>query len=300
MKQTLVILAAGIGSRFGGGIKQLEPVDDCGHIIIDYSVHDAIAAGFRRIIFIIRHDIEADFKAAIGDRIERVCAPLGVEIAYAFQELSDIPGEVPAGRIKPWGTGHALLACDGMIDGPFSVINADDYYGKNGFISAARFLSDDRYGLVGYRLRNTLSDNGGVTRGVCSVTDGELTGITEIKNIVKTPGGAAAEGEPLDTDALVSMNFWCYPKSFLDVLREGFPHFLEQMQDPLKDEYLLPIIADGMLKSGTKFSVLPTDDRWFGVTYLEDKPGVVESLRKLIDSGVYASDLYSDLSEKQA
>lgn len=295
MKQTLVILAAGIGSRFGGGIKQLEPVDDCGHIIIDYSIHDAIAAGFRRIIFIIRHDIEADFRAAIGDRIERVCAPLGVEIAYAFQELDDIPCEVPDGRSKPWGTGHAVLACDGMIDGPFSVINADDYYGKNGFISAQRFLSEGRYGLVGYRLSNTLSENGGVTRGVCSIADGALTGINEIKNIVKTPDGAAADGAALDPGSLVSMNFWCYPQAFMDVLREGFPRFLEQMQDPLKDEYLLPIIADGMLKNGVKFTVLPTDDRWFGVTYLEDKPAVTESFRQLIRDGVYSADLYADL-----
>ena len=297
MKKTLVILAAGIGSRFGSGVKQLQPVDDSGHIIIDYSIHDAIAAGFRKIIFIIRHDIEKDFREVIGDRIERVCAPLGVEIAYAFQELSDIPGEVPDGRVKPWGTGHAVLACQGLIDGPFSVINADDYYGKTGFIKAAEFLSEERYGLVGYRLRNTLSENGGVTRGVCSVSDsGELTGITEIKNIVKTSDGAAAEGAAIDPDSPVSMNFWCYPLSFMDVLRVGFVRFLSEMQDPLKDEYLLPIIADGMLKDGVEFTVLPTDDHWFGVTYQEDKPAVIESFRRLIDSGVYASELYSDLT----
>lgn len=295
MNKTLVILAAGIGSRFGGGIKQLEPVDDFGHIIIDYSIHDAIAAGFRRIIFIIRHDIEADFKAVIGDRIERVCAPLGVEIAYAFQELADIPGELPEGRTKPWGTGHAVLACDGMIDGPFSVINADDYYGKNGFISAAAFLSEDRYGVVGYRLSNTLSDNGGVTRGICSVSDGVLTSIDEVKNIVKTPDGAAADGKAIAPDSPVSMNFWCYPQSFMDELREGFPRFLKELKDPLKDEYLLPIIAGEMLGKGVEFTVLPTDDRWFGVTYQEDKPSVVMSFRQLIDSGVYSADLYSDL-----
>lgn len=295
MKKTLVILAAGIGSRFGGGVKQLQPVDDGGHLIIDYSIHDAIAAGFRRIIFIIRHDIEADFRTVIGDRIERVCAPLGVEIGYAFQELCNIPGEVPEGRVKPWGTGHAVLACDGMLDGSFSVINADDYYGKNGFIKAAEFLDEERYGLVGYRLKNTLSENGGVTRGVCTVDDGDLVGITEVREIVKTPDGAMADGKALAPDSLVSMNFWCYPLSFLDVLREGFPRFLSQMQDPLKEEYLLPIIADGMLKSGTAFTVLPTDDRWFGVTYQEDKPAVVESFRKLIADGVYSADLYSDL-----
>lgn len=296
MKKTLVILAAGIGSRFGGGIKQLEPVDDFGHIIIDYSIHDAVAAGFSRIIFIIRRDIEADFRAVIGNRIESVCAPLGVEIEYAFQALDNIPNDVPEGRVKPWGTGHAVLACDGLIDGPFAVINADDYYGKNGFISAAEFLSDNRYGLIGYRLSNTLSENGGVTRGVCTVTDGALSGIEEIKNIIKTSEGASAGDRALDPDSLVSMNFWCYPASFIDVLRKGFPEFLEQMQDPLKDEYLLPIIADAMIKGGTAFTVLPSEDRWFGVTYREDKPAVVESFRGLISCGAYRPDLYSDLS----
>ena len=293
--KTLVILAAGIGSRFGEGIKQLESVDDHGHIIIDYSIHDAIAAGFRRIIFIIRHDIEADFRAVIGERIESLCALLGVEVAYAFQELADIPGEVPEGRKKPWGTGHAILACDGLIDSPFVVINADDYYGRHGFLKAAAFLESGGYGLVGYILKNTLSENGGVTRGICSVEGGRLTGIAETKNIVKTKAGAEANGEKLDVNALVSMNFWCYPAEFMSVLKKGFPVFLQNMKDPLKEEYLLPIIADGMLKEGVAFSVLPTDDRWFGVTYKEDKPAVAESIRQLIEEGVYREDLYSDL-----
>lgn len=298
MKKTLVILAAGIGSRFGGGIKQLEPIDDYGHIIIDYSIHDAIAAGFNKIIFIIRHDIEADFKAAIGDRISALCAPLGVEIAYAFQELSEASRYCPtvdlSGRTKPLGTGHAILACDGLIDSPFAVINADDYYGKNGFVQAASFLGSS-YGLVGYVLKNTLSDNGGVTRGICSVSDGILTGIKETKNIVKTSTGAAVEGVPVDTESLVSMNFWCYPASFMDVLREGFPKFLANMPDPMKSEYLLPIIADEQLRAGEKFTVLPTDDKWFGVTYKEDKPAVMESFRELIKSGAYSEDLFGDL-----
>jgi len=291
-KKTLVILAAGIGSRFGGGIKQLEPVDDGGHIIMDYSIHDAIQAGFNRIVFIIRRSIESDFRAVIGDRIESVCAPLGIQVAYAFQEM---PAAAPHGREKPLGTGHAVLCCDGLIDSPFAVINADDYYGKNGFLAAADFLPSGGYGLVGYVLKNTLSDNGGVTRGICSVENGRLTGIAETKNIVKTHDGARADGEKVDMDALVSMNFWCCPQSFLDVLRQGFPRFLENMQDPLKDEYLLPVIADGMLKSSIPFTVLPTPDQWFGVTYKEDKPAVTASFRKLIDDGVYAADLYSDL-----
>nr|MBQ4456383.1 nucleotidyltransferase [Clostridia bacterium] len=313
-KKALVILAAGIGSRFGGGIKQLEPIDDYGHIIIDYSIHDAIEAGFRKIVFIIRHDIEEDFRVVIGDRIEAVCAPLGVEVAYAFQELGNIPGKVPEGRTKPWGTGHAVLACDGMLDAPFAVINADDYYGKYGFIKAAEFLETGSYGLVGYQLKNTLSEHGGVTRGICTVENGKLVGIKETKNIVKTADGAEAvisrekdtgdrmqgtgeakkteERKVLDPEALVSMNFWCYPASFIEVLRKGFPEFLKNMSDPLKDEYLLPIIADGMLKEGVEFTVLPTDDKWFGVTYKEDKPAVVESFRQLIKAGVYTEELY--------
>ena len=302
MKKTLVILAAGIGSRFGGGIKQLEPIDNCGHIIIDYSIHDAIAAGFSSVVFIIRHDIERDFKQVIGNRIEAVCAKLGVEVKYAFQELSDIPDfpgkDSACGRTKPWGTGHAVLACKGLIDGPFAVINADDYYGKSGYQKAAAFLAanPDGYALVGYQLKNTLSDHGGVTRGICSLAGSSLIGITETRNIVKTRDGAEANGVKLDPDSLVSMNFWCYPAEFLSVLENGFPQFLANMKDPMKDEYLLPMIADRMLKEGTAFSVLLSEDHWFGVTYQEDKPSVVESFRKLIDSGAYKEDLYSDLS----
>ena len=293
-KKTLVILAAGIGARYGVGIKQLEGVDDHGHIIIDYSIHDAIAAGFNRIVFIIRHAIEEDFREVIGDRIEAVCRPLGVEVAYAFQELSDIPGEVPEGRKKPWGTGHAILACKGLIDSPFAVINADDYYGKNGFRAASEFLGKG-YALVGYVLKNTLSENGGVTRGICTVEDGKLVGIDETRNIVKTAAGAEANGRVIDPESLVSMNFWCYPAEFMEVLKKGFPVFLENMKDPLKEEYLLPIIADGMLKEGESFTILPTDDIWFGVTYQEDKPAVMESIRKLIAAGEYSEDLYGDL-----
>ena len=297
MKTTLVILAAGIGSRFGGGIKQLEPIDRQGHIIIDYSIHDAIAAGFDKIIFIIRHDIEADFRERIGNRIEALTAPLGVEVAYAYQELTDIPISLPEGRVKPWGTGHAVLACDGLIDGPFAVINADDYYGIEGFKKAAAFLKTGSYGLIGYVLKNTLSDNGGVTRGVCVVKNGALTGITETRDIVKTPNGAAAQGISMDVNSLVSMNFWCLPLAFMDVLKTGFPRFLASMSNPLKDEYLLPIIVDGLLKAGTTVSVLPTDDQWFGVTYKEDKAAVVESFKKLYQQGVYQDNLYSDLKK---
>ena len=292
-----MILAAGIGSRYGGGVKQLEPVGPNGEIISDYSIHDAIAAGFNKIIFIIRHEIETDFREVIGDRIEKICSPLGVEVAYAFQEITDVPISVPESRIKPWGTGHAVLACRDLIDSPFAAINADDYYGKNGYKQAAEYLSahPNDYALIGYVLKNTLSDNGGVTRGICTVEDGKLIGIDETKNIVKTMDGAEANGMRLDVESLVSMNFWCYPFEFVDVLKKGFLEFLNHMTDPLEDEYLLPIIADEMLKEGVEFSVLPTEDSWFGVTYKEDKAAVVESFRKLYDSGAYQTNLYADL-----
>ena len=229
--------------------------------------------------------------------MEAVVAPLGVEIAYAFQEITNIPIPLPEGRAKPWGTGHAVLACGGLIDGPFAVINADDYYGTEGFKKAAVFLKTGGYGLVGYVLKNTLSDNGGVTRGICSVENGALTGITETCDIVKAPNGAAVHGIDIDVNSLVSMNFWCLPLEFMDVLKNGFPRFLTSMTNPLKDEYLLPIIVDGLLKSGTPVSVLPTGDQWFGVTYKEDKAAVVESFKKLYQQGVYQNDLYSDLKK---
>lgn len=296
MSKTLVILAAGIGSRFGGGIKQLTPVGPGGEIIIDYSIHDAIKAGFDRVLFIIRHDIEKDFTDVIGRRIESVCADLNVKVDYAFQEINDIPIPLPEGRTKPWGTGHALLACRGMLDGPFAVINSDDYYGTEGFKKAAEFLDTDRYGLVGYVLRNTLSDNGGVTRGICVTENGSLTGIDETKNIEKTSEGGARSGDRnIPVDSLVSMNFWCYPPEFMDYLETDFPRFLDKMTDPLKEEYLLPVIADAMLKQGTEISVIPTDDCWFGVTYAEDKASVIESFKSLYEEGIYNRDLYSDL-----
>ena len=267
LKKTLVILAAGIGSRFGGGIKQLEPIDDFGHIIIDYSIHDAVAAGFNKIVFIIRHDIEEDFKNIIGNRIEKLCASQDVEIAYAFQEMDAYSTVKVDGRTKPWGTGHAVLCAADQIDSAFSVINADDYYGKEGFVKAADFLEKNKYGLVGDK--------------------GTLIGIDETKDIVKTAFGAESNDRVIDVESLVSMNFWCYPLEFIDILKKGFPEFQTNLKNPEKDEYLLPIIADQMLKEGYKYSVLPTDDQWFGVTYKEDKPAVVESFKKLIEDGVY-------------
>ena len=210
MKTTLLIMAAGIGSRFGTGIKQLEPVDDAGHIIMDYSIHDAIEAGFNHVVFIIRKDIEKEFKEVIGDRIASICSSHNVTVDYAFQDINDIPGELPAGRTKPWGTGQAVLAAKNVIDTPFIVINADDYYGKEGFKDVHEYLvNGGKSCMAGFVLKNTLSDNGGVTRGICKMDEnGNLTEVVETKNIVKTADGAEADGVVVDVNSLVSMNMW--------------------------------------------------------------------------------------------
>ena len=307
MVTTLVIMAAGIGSRFGTGIKQLARVDSAEHIIIDYSIHDAIEAGFSKIVFIIRQDIEAEFREVIGDRIEAVCARSGVEVAYAFQNLLDIPGELPEGRTKPWGTGQAVLAAKEQLTTPFAVINADDYYGKEAYRAMHSWLlqehEDNAYAMAGFILKNTLSDHGGVTRGVCRVEEGSsnVTGVVETRNIVKTAEGAEADGIKLDTEAFVSMNFWGFPGNppkFLEVLEEGFAGFFrtEVPANPLKSEYLLPIFVGGMLEKQTcSLTVLPTADAWYGMTYKEDVPIVQAAFRRLLESGVYRADLFSDL-----
>ena len=299
MKATLVILAAGLGTRFGEGIKQLCKVDPQGSkIIIDYSIHDAIAAGFDKIVFLIRRAIEAEFREVIGERIEKQCALLGVEVAYAYQELANLPGPLPEGRVKPFGTGHALLCCRDVIDGAFAVINADDYYGKESFRQAAEFLKTGGYGMVGYELKNTLSENGGVTRGICKVNEnGLLSSVTETHNIVKTASGAEAEGVSVPVDSVVSMNFWCLPQSFINELEHGFPVFFAQMQNPLKDEYLLPDVVDALVKKGTPVTVMRTSDKWFGITYQEDKLTARAAFQKLYAEGAYKNDLYSDIAK---
>ena len=308
MKTALLIMAAGIGSRFGGGIKQLEPVGIHDEIIMDYSIHDAIAAGFNKIIFVIRKDIERDFRERIGDRVEEICRKCNVEVAYGFQDLKDIPQgqQVPEGRSKPWGTGQAVLAAADVIREPFAVINADDYYGKEAFRKIHDYLvqPQNAFCMAGFVLRNTLSENGGVTRGICQVKNGMLTDVVETKNIVKTENGAAAEGVPVDPDSYVSMNMWGFPAregqvpAYIAMLKQGFVDFFrnEVPQNPLKAEYLLPIHIGGLLRAHqVEVAVLETQDKWFGVTYKEDKDLVVSSFRELIESGVYARDLYSDL-----
>ena len=306
MKTTLVIMAAGIGSRYGGGIKQLAAVGPNGEIIMDYSIHDAIEAGFDKIVFIIRRDIEEAFREAIGDRIQGICAGLGVELGYAFQELDALPAGVtlPEGRTKPWGTGQAVLACKDQLDTPFAVINADDYYGKQAFVLLHDFLQNytsDKPGdlaMAGFVLKNTLSDNGAVTRGICRMNDaGYLTGVDETSGIEKTADGAQAGGKVIDADSLVSMNMWALTPEFVTMLEQGFVDFFGGIAgNEMKAEYLLPIFIDSLLKQGkVDVKVLPTHDRWFGVTYQEDKPVVVESFAKLIEAGVYQKDLFSDL-----
>lgn len=298
MDTTLVIMAAGIGSRFGGGIKQLAPVGPNGEIIMDYSIYDALEAGFNKIVFIIRRDLEKDFKEIIGNRIEKLC-----KVEYAFQELDDLPdGFVkPEERTKPWGTGQAILCCRGLINEPFLVINADDYYGKDAFVKIHDYLVSDEvknnpyaFSMAGFILKNTLSDNGGVTRGVCSVDSNNiLLKVNETSDIEKTEKGAKTPNGEIDENSFVSMNMWGLTPAFIDCLEEGFIEFLKNIKEgDYKAEYLLPIIIDGMIKKGkATVKVLPTSDKWFGVTYKEDAPVVIESIKKLVADGIYPEKL---------
>lgn len=303
-KATLVIMAAGIGSRFGGGIKQLAPVGPNGEIIMDYSIYDAMEAGFNKVVFVIRRDLEKDFKEIIGDRIEKV-----VEVAYAYQELSDIPAgyeDKLEGRTKPWGTGQAILCCKDVVNEPFLVINADDYYGKEAYVEAYQYLMEEQNSsdlmkicMVGFVLKNTLSENGTVTRGVCKVDEQQmLVDIEETYEIVgkETCAVAVKEGEeieiPLETP--VSMNMWGLYPEFFDVLEKGFTKFLSQLSiEEKKAEYLLPKIIGKMLHNQeVQVKVLQSHDRWFGVTYKEDKDAVIASIRELVEQGVYPQKLY--------
>ena len=303
-KTTLVIMAAGLGSRFGG-IKQLEPVGPNGEIIMDYSIFDAMEAGFDKVVFVIRKDLEADFKEVIGNRIEKI-----IDVAYAYQEIQDIPEPFKtqyAERTKPWGTGQAILACKDVVNEPFLIINADDYYGKEAYKVAYQYLvTEDKketplqVGMVGFVLGNTLSENGGVTRGICHVNaNGKLTDIVETKNIIKTENGAAVQTQDGDVSIAlqtpVSMNMWGVTPKFFKVLEKGFQTFLKEIgdKDYKKEEYLLPTIIGGLLKTGqAEVTVLKSRDKWFGVTYKEDKEAVVSSVRNLVETGVYPNRLF--------
>lgn len=307
MKTALVIMAAGMGSRFGGGIKQLEPVGPNGEIIMDYSIHDAIEAGFNKVVFIIRKDIRDAFHDAIGKRIEGICNELNIEFAYAYQELDDLPKgiEKPAKRSKPWGTGQAVLVCKDIIKEPFVVINADDYYGKEAFVKIQEFLVENytpekskELCMAGFILGNTLSDNGTVTRGICAVDENDyLTDVVETYEIKKTSDGAESQGNRIDVNSHVSMNMWGLTPEFVETLEKGFKEFFEKPDvDVLKGEYLLPIYIDELLQKGeVTVKVLETQDKWFGVTYKEDKDSVVESFKKLIEEGVYKEKLFDDI-----
>lgn len=305
-KPVLVIMAAGMGSRYGG-LKQIDPIDEQGHIIMDFSIYDAIRAGFEKVIFVIKRENEKDFKEVIGRRMEE-----RIQVEYVFQELDALPEgySVPEGRTKPWGTAHAVLSCYGKVDGPFAIINADDYYGREGFQVIYDYLSshqdDDkyRYAMVGYILENTLTDNGSVARGVC-VTDANqfLVKINERTQIEKRDGGAAYTEDggntwiSIPTGSIVSMNMFGFSESILEELHAGFPKFLDANLpvNPLKCEYFIPTVVDELLKSGkATVKVLHSSDKWYGVTYKEDKAVVVQAVRDMKAKGLYPEKLWEE------
>ena len=296
---TLVILAAGMGSRFGG-LKQIMAVDDFGHAIIDFSLYDAYRAGFRKVAFIIKHEIEEDFKAAVGRRMEKY-----FDVKYVYQQLDLLPEgySVPEGRVKPWGTGHAVLCCRGIVDGPFAVINADDFYGRAAYEAMYDFLSKERPGtehaMVAYQLRNTVTETGYVARGICQVENGLLTDVVERTHIEKHGEviSFTEDGEgytPLPADVPVSMNCWAFSNSMLDELYKRFPAWLDAnlSVNPTKCEYFLPFVTNAMIKDGEgTVAVLPCHEQWYGMTYKEDFPTVVNAIKALRDEGVYPEKL---------
>lgn len=304
-KPALVIMAAGMGSRYGG-LKQIDPVDEQGHMIIDFSIYDAVRAGFGKVIFVIKEENEADFRKAVGDRVSKQ-----VEVAYAFQRLTDLPDgfAVPEGRVKPFGTGQAVLSAAGEIDGPFAVINADDYYGPQAYRLMYEYLTtheDDRlyrYAMVGYILENTLTENGYVARGICE-TDGQgfLLKIRERTHIERRGGDTAyteddgATWTVIPRGSVVSLNMWGFSRGFLEELKKGFPAFLREnlASEPLKCEYFLPYAVDVLVRAGrASVQVLKTQDRWYGVTYREDKPVVMQAVRDMKAAGLYPEYLWA-------
>lgn len=303
-KPVLVIMAAGMGSRYGG-LKQIDSVDEQGHIIIDFSIFDAIKAGFKKVIFIIKKEMEEEFKEVIGNRIEKI-----VEVDYVFQEVTKVPKNfiIPEGRMKPWGTGHAILCCKDKVKGPFAVINADDFYGREAFTKIYDFLNsinenqNNLYTMVGYQLKNTLTENGSVARGVCDVNEeGFLTEITERTKIEKFEDGVKFYDsdqdiwEDISIDSTVSMNLWGFKENIMDELEKEFALFLdnEVSNNPLKSEFFLPTVVQHMIeKQKVQVKVLHSDDKWFGVTYREDKEIVLKEIAKLKEQGVYPTNLW--------
>jgi len=302
-KPVLVIMAAGMGSRYGG-LKQIDPIDEQGNKMIDFSIYDAVRAGFEKVVFIIKKENEQDFRNCIGARVGE-----HIRTEYVFQKLSDIPQgcRVPEGRVKPWGTAHAVLSCQNVIDGPFAVINADDFYGEKAFRVIYNYLlenQDDekyRYAMAGYALGNTLTENGSVSRGICTIDEeGYLTDIVERTKIIKTGRGAAytldgVHYEDISVNSIASMNLWGFSKSFLKEAADSFAGFFEKEvpQNPLKAECYLPSVVDQLLNAGkATVRVLKTDACWFGVTYKEDKPFVQAAVRKLKEEGCYPDRLW--------
>lgn len=305
-KPVLVIMAAGMGSRYGG-LKQIDPVDSEGHIIMDFSLFDAKRAGFEKAVFIIKKENEKDFREAIGDRVSKY-----MEVSYAFQELSNLPKgyEVPEGRVKPWGTAHAVYSAVRQIDGPFAVINADDYYGREAFQLIYDFLSthkDDekyRYTMVGYEVGKTVTDNGYVSRGICEINENsELVKVVERTRIEKRDGGIAftedggGTWEKVPADTTVSMNMWGFTESILTEIQNGFAAFLEEglKINPMKCEYFLPAVVSNLLaEEKASVEVLKSKDKWYGITYKEDKPVIMEALSRMKDEGFYPKHLWEE------
>ncbi|MGI5976141.1 MAG: NTP transferase domain-containing protein [Candidatus Limivicinus sp.] len=306
-KPVLVVMAAGMGSRYGGP-KQLDPVGSHGQLIIDYSIYDARRAGFDTVVFVIKHEMEDSFKSAIGDRLSKI-----INVKYAYQQLDDIPEgySIPEGRVKPWGTAHAILSARKLVDGPFAVVNADDYYGPEAFKVIYDYLSrtSDRpgcyeYAMVGYLLGNTVTENGSVARGICEEDENSfLTAVTERTRIEKdgrnarfTEDGGKTWTE-LPGDTIVSMNLWGLSSSFMDEALSRFPAFLDKAlaENPMKGEYFLPTVVSGLIDEGrARVKVLRSSDKWYGVTYHEDKPVVVAAIAEKTAQGLYPDDLWGE------
>ena len=304
-KPVLVVMAAGMGSRYGG-LKQIDPVGNHGQLIIDYSIYDAIRAGFETVVFVIKHEIEETYKAAIGDRLSKV-----IQVKYAYQELDDLPEgyAVPEGRVKPWGTAHAILAARKVVDGPFAVVNADDYYGPEAFKAVYDYLSSTpdqpgcyEFAMVGYRLGNTVTENGHVARGICAEDENHyLTTVTERTRIEKDGDNAryteddGATWHPLSGDTIVSMNLWGLSGAFFDEAMSRFPAFLDKAlaENPQKAEFYLPSVISTLIDEGkARAKVLRSGDKWHGVTYQADKPAVVAAIAEKTASGLYPDDLW--------